>query len=333
MDNKNQPIIESDSLETPAEIPDQTGVVSAPQTSTAGTIITQAPLPRSDKPSEDKGVKKLLGKLNLYTFLLILVLFILGGISYYAVLQNRKAVQDGTLTTQKLTQDSLDKLASTDTTVGDAKQTLNVESNAIFAGGVIIHGNVDLAGTLKVGGPLSLPGLTVGGTTSLDKAAVKSLTDSGDASFQGKVTIQNGISVTGGGSFSGTLTAGQISADSLLLGKELQLSSHIVTSGGTPGHTNGSALGGGGTASNNGNDTSGTVTINTGNSAPAGCFITLTFVRAYANIPRVIVSPASSTAGGVAYYVNRTTSGFSICTSADAPDNTSGMAFDYIVVG
>jgi hypothetical protein len=333
MDNKNQPITESESLETPVDAPEQTGVVSAPQVSPAGDVVAAAPAPAPQKPAEGKRFKKLLDKLNLYTFLLIIVLLILGGISYYAVLQNRKSAKEGALNTQKLSQTDLDKLAGKDSTVGDAKQTLNVESNAIFAGGVIIRGNVDLAGSLKIGGPLSLPSLNVGGTTTLDKAAVKSFTDSGDASFQGKVTIQNGISVTGGGSFSGTLTAGQISADSLLLGKELQLSSHIVTSGSTPGRTNGSALGSGGTASNNGNDTSGTVVINTGSGAPAGCFVTLTFTRAYASTPHVIISPASSTAGDIDYYVNRTSTGFTICTATDAPDNSAGIAFDYIVTG
>ncbi len=332
MDNKDQSITESDSLETPINSPEETGVVIAPQVSERGEVISpQSTLP--DKPPKDKGLKKVFNTLNLYSLLLIAVLLILGGISYYAVVQNRKSAKDSTLTTQKLTQDTFDKLASTDSTVGDAKQIINIESNAIFAGGVIIKGNIDIAGTLKVGGPLSLPGLTVGGTTSLETAAVKNLTDSGDASFQGKVTIQNGISVTGSASFSGTVTAAQISADSLILGRDLQLNSHIVTSGGTPSRTNGSALGGGGTASNSGNDTSGTVAINTGNNAPAGCFVTLTFTRAYSSIPHVIISPSSSTAGGIGYYVNRTASGFSICTSSDAPDNTAGITFDYIVTG
>ncbi len=333
MNNKDQPITESDSLETPADSPEQTGVVSAPQMPSDNTTNASNLNLILDGPSTDRGVKKLINKINIYTAALIAILFILGGISYYAVVQNYKNAKAGELNTQKLNQDALDKLASTDSTVGNPKQTLSVESNAIFAGGVIIRGNTDIAGTLKVGGALSLPGLNVGGIANIDQAAVKSLTDAGDASIQGKVTIQGGISVTGSASFSGTVTASQISADSLLLGKELQLSSHIVTSGSTPGHTNGSALGGGGTASNSGTDTSGTVVINTGNNAPAGCFVTISYNRAYATIPHVIISPASSTAGGVAYYINKTAANFSICTAADAPDNTAGMAFDYIVVG
>jgi len=339
MDDKNQPITESNSLET-AEGSQVSGIVtdsSSTQASPTGSMDTGVVSPDAPKlPGSDQKESlphRLLDKLNLYFVLLIVVLLGLAGISYYAIIQNHKNSKANTLNTQKLNQDALDKLASTDSSVGDPKQTLSIESNAIFTGGVIIRGNIDIAGTLKVGGPLSLPGLTVGGTTSLDQAAVKSLTDSGDASFQGKVTIQNGISVTGGASFSGNVTAPQISADSLLLGKELQLNSHIVSSGATPSHANGSALGSGGTASNSGTDTSGTVVINTGGGAPAGCFVTITFTRAYASVPHVILSPASSTAGGMAYYVNRSASNFSICTSADAPDNTSAITFDYIVVG
>ena len=333
MDNNNQPIIENDSLETPIDTPNQSGVVSAPQISSNNSSgSSNANMDLSKGPKEPL-FRKLLNKINIYSVLLIIVLLILAGITYYAIIQNSKSSKTGILSTQKLNQDALDKLASTDSSVGDPKQTLSIESNAIFAGGVVIRGNIDVAGTLKVGGPLSLPGLTVGGTTSLDQVAVKSFTDSGDAAFQGKATFQNGMSVTGSASFSGNVTANQISADSLILGKDLQLTSHLTAGGSTPGHTNGSALGGGGTASNSGSDAAGTVVINTGNNAPAGCFVTITFSRAYNSIPHVIISPSSSTAGGLAYYVNRSASNFSICTSADAPDNTAGIIFDYIIVG
>jgi hypothetical protein len=326
MDNQNQPITESDSLETPIDAPDKTGVVDAPQNaSDKGVVYTNKSLDDSKK-DDNRGAKQFLDRLNLYSIALIGILFVLGGVSYYAIVQNRKSAKATLLNTQKLTQDTLNKLGGTDTTVGDPKQTLSIESNAIFTGGVIIRGNTDIAGTLKIGGPLSLPGLSVGGTANLEQAAVKSLTDSGDASIQGKVTIQNGLSV------SGTLSATLISADSLQLNKDLTLSHHITGSGGTPGHSNGNALGGGGTSSNSGTDISGTVAINTGNSAPAGCFITINFVTNYASTPHVVISPSSSAAASISYYVNRSNNNFSICTASDPPDNTAGIIFDYVVV-
>jgi cytoskeletal protein CcmA (bactofilin family) len=333
MDNQNQPITESDSLETPIDAPDKNGVVEAPQGQAGNGVISPGQKRQSEGEDKRKGLKHILNGVNLYFILLFVVLIILGAISYYAVVQNRKAAKATVLNTQKLTQDALDKLAGTDSTVGDPKQTLSIESNAIFTGGVIIRGNIDVAGTLKVGGPLSLPGLSVGGTTNLDQAAVKNLTDSGNASIQGKVTIQNGLSVSGGATFNGTVSATQISADTLQLNKDLQLAHHLTLTGSTPGRTNGSALGSGGTASISGTDTAGNVVINTGSGAPAGCFVTLTFVSAFANIPHVIITPSSSAAAGVSYYVNRTPGNFSICTASDPPDNTSGMSFDYIIVG
>lgn len=320
MDNK-QPSLDNDSLEIPEDNSGSSDVVAY------GALKTQDNLPK------ESAAKKLLGKLNIYFVFLILTLMILAGISIYSILQNSKNDKKSALNTTKLTTDALAKLSGTDSSVGDAKQTLTVESNAIFTGGVLIKGNIDIAGVIKVGSNLTLPSLNVGGITSVEQLAAKSLTVNGDTSIQGKVSIQNGISVKGGASFNGGVSAPQITVDKLLLNGDLQLSRHLTTNGGIPGRTNGSALGGGGTVSNGGNDTSGTITINTGNSAPAGCFITLSFSAAFANTPRVVISPASSSAASLDYYTNRTANGFSVCTNSDPPDSTSGIVFDYIVIG
>lgn len=329
MDDKNSPILDSNTLEAANSASFGTGVVTAP---TGSNNSTPAPSPKEQKEPPSGRLKRLLSRVNLYFILLVIIMLALGGGSYYAYLKNRSSDQQANVNTQELTQDSLDKLAGTDSTVGDPKQTLSVESNAIFSGGVLIKGNIDVAGTIKVGGALSLPGLSVGGTTSLDQAALKSLTVSGDSALQGKLSLQNGLAVTGGVTVSGNITAGQISADTLLLNKDLQLSHHIVTSGGTPSRSTGTALGGGGTASNSGTDTAGTITINTGNAAPAGCFISITFTTAFTSTPHVVISPASSSAAGISYYTTRTASGFSVCTASDPPDSTASIIFDYIVV-
>ncbi len=329
MDQDNQPIIENDSLETPEDSLQQTGVVSAPSSPTSNTTAATT----GSTESKQSALKQLLSKVNIYFIFLMVILILLAGLSYYAIVRNRRSSQNTALTTQALTQDALDKLAGTDTSVGDPKQTLSIESNAIFSGAVLVRGSIDVAGTIKVGGSLSLPGLSVGGTTSVDQLASKSLTVAGDAAVQGKLSSQNGLSVNGAASFSGALSAAQLTVDSLQLNKDLTLSRHLITSGGGPSRTNGSALGGGGTSSVSGNDTAGSVNINTGNSAPVGCFMTITFSAAFSSAPRVILSPASSSAASLAYYANRTSSGFSICTASDPPDGTSGITFDYFVIG
>ena len=100
--------------------------------------------------------------------------------------------------------------------------------------------------------------------------------------------------------------------------------------GGTPGKTDGTALGGGGTASISGTDTAGTVNINTGGGTVAGCFVTIGFTQNFSS-PHVVITPVGSAAAGINYYINRTNSGFSICTTNAAPVGQS-FAFDYVVI-
>ena len=334
MENQNQPITASDSLESvdSTNTPQNVTLDSTPATpENSGVVNPSAPkTPEEDKPPS--WFKRLLSKINIYFILLIVVLLILAGISYYAIISNRESVIDSTLNTQELTEEALDRIAGTDSQIGDPKQTLSIESNAIFSGSVLVRGNFDVAGTLKMSGALSLPGLTVGGTTSVDQLAAKSLTVAGDTAIQGKATVQNGLSVTGAGSFSGALSAQQVTAERLQLSGDLQFTRHLDPNGGTPTRSNGSALGGGGSASNSGTDTAGTISIGTGNAAPAGCFVTITFTAAYTSVPHVVISPASSQAAALDYYTNRTATGFSVCTASDPADNTAGIVFDYIVV-
>jgi cytoskeletal protein CcmA (bactofilin family) len=320
MDNK-EPNIDNDSLETPE-------VDNKPS-----DVVAYGALKTVDEIPKENVLKTILSKLNIYFLFLILTLLVLAAISFYSISQNNKNDKKSVINNTKLTNEALTKLSGTDSSVGDAKQTLTVESNAIFTGGVLIKGNIDIAGVIKVGSNLTLPSLNVGGITSVEQLAAKSLTVNGDTSIQGKVSIQNGISVKGGASFSGGVSAPQITVDKLLLNGDLQITRHITANGGLLGRTNGSALGGGGTASSSGNDTAGTIIVNTGNSAPAGCFVTLSFNALFANVPHVVLSPSSSNAASLEYYTIRTTSGFSVCTANDPPDSTSGITFDYIVIG
>jgi cytoskeletal protein CcmA (bactofilin family) len=344
MENPDEIKADEASLEAP-----QTAKTEAPAPAQApasvsaleeGGVVSESIMATPDGKVPELTVEKkqffllrLIKRINIYFILLFVVLLIFAAISIYAVRKNTASNQEAAFNTQALTQEDLSKLANSDAVVGDAKQTLTVGSNAIFSGSVLVRGGLDVAGTIKVGGPLSLPGLTVGGTTSLDLAALKELTVSGIASIQGKVNAQGGLNVTGGATFSGTVAIGQLTVDTLDLTKDLKLTRHITASGGTVGSSNGAALGGGGTASVSGTDTAGTVTINTGGSAPTGCFVTVNFAAAYGSVPRVVISPASPAAAALNYYTTRTASGFSICTASDPADGTAGMTFDYIVIG
>jgi hypothetical protein len=73
------------------------------------------------------------------------------------------------------------------------------------------------------------------------------------------------------------------------------------------------------------------VVVNTGNSPPAGLFITVTFAQRFASTPHVLISPVGFSAGNVTFYVNRDANGFSIGCSTPPPAGAS-FSFDYLVI-
>ncbi|HET8670877.1 MAG TPA: hypothetical protein VFM05_09720, partial [Candidatus Saccharimonadales bacterium] len=122
------------------------------------------------------------------------------------------------------------------------------------------------------------------------------------------------------------------STNALQLNGDLTLNNHIIAGGPIPGSTRGGALGSGGTASVSGSDTTGSITINTGGSPGPGCFITVNFVKRFNGTPHVIVTPIASGAASINYYVDRSPTEFSICTTNSAPAGQT-FGFDYLVIG
>lgn len=317
MPNDEQNLVEpsDDSLEAPAGTPAGAAPDSTP-------VITPPP---QHKPNL---IRRLRGSTNLFLGVFILLLIVAGVAIYITVhsAQSSKTNNVGSLTDQQLT-----ALKGNTTLVGDAKQTLDVQSNAIFEGQVLLRSDLNVAGTIKVGGGLSLSSITIGGPGNFGQLAVNGgLNVGGDTVLQGNLTVQKNLSVGGTASF-GSLAVSQLTVSSLLLKNDLTVSRHIQTSGGNPGRTNGSALGGGGTASVSGSDSAGTVNINTGSGPPAGCFVTINFSQKFSSTPHVVISPANSSAASLQYYVNRSTTSFSICT-ANAPGGGSNYVFDFVAL-
>ncbi len=255
----------------------------------------------------------------------------MSGFTYASYLKQKKQDAAPTTPTQELDAESLKQLKNSDSTVGDPKQTLTVQSNAIFNGKVLVRDSIDIAGTLKVGGTLNLTGLIVSGTTSLDQIQGNKLSVAGDANIQGQLTVQKGLTISGGASFGGNLSAPTLSVESLQLSGDLTINRHIDAGGPTPTSVSGGALGSGGTASVGGTDTAGTISVNTGGSPVPGCFITLTFSKSFNAQPHIVVTPIGGSAASLNYYVNRVANGFSLCTATAAPAGAN-FAFDYIVV-
>jgi cytoskeletal protein CcmA (bactofilin family) len=329
---------EGDSLEgTAAGKPAAPGSSDIPAESLDGSGGASAtPQPTSSRSQKKKGILRskvasLIGHLNIYLLLFIVIVFLAGGVVFVGYQRGKKAVGTTTINTQPLTQEALNQLKESEAKVGDPKQTLTIESNAIFSGKVLIRDSLDVAGGIKVGSALALPGISVSGTSTFDQVQANRLAVNGDTTIQGQVNIQKGITVGGGASFGGNISAPQITAQSLQLLNDLQITRHIDAGGGTPGKSDGTALGSGGTVSVGGSDTAGTITINTGGGPPAGCFVTVTFAQKFGGTPHVVVSPVGSGAAGLDYYVNRNSTSFSVCAT-NAPPASQTFSFDYVVI-
>src|SRR5262249_2521805 len=117
---------------------------------------------------------------------------------------------------------------------------------------------------------------------------------------------------------------------------QIQVPKHLTFTGAFPHRTiSFGVLGNGGSASINGSDTNGTVTINTGNNPAAGCFITVIFNIPFAQPPNIMLGPIGLGAGAIQHYVQPivstttgATTGFRICT-ANTPLPNQAFAFSY----
>ena len=340
---------EAGSLETPETVVEPTSASSsqgsgpiAPAASKPGSAEnsnqasgknTAASPPPSggQKSSFKQRLRSLSERFNIYLLLFILVLLIAAIAVVVATLQVHKTnnANSNNIGNQALSQSALQQLSNSDATVGTSSQTLNVQSDAVFAGQVVVRSNLEVAGTIKVGGTISLPSVSVAGTSTFGQVQAGGLSVSGNASVQGNLTTQGSLNVSGTGSF-GTLSAQRLSVGTLQLNGALVLTSHITAGGPIPRKSDGNALGAGGTSSVSGSDTAGTININTGSGPAAGCFITITFAETYSGTPRVLLTPVSSAAAGLPYYVNRTSANFSVCTAAPAAAGQN-ISFDYAI--
>lgn len=330
---------DSDSLENPSSTVDETNVGAEDGKESAGeetkgsdgVTDTTHGVKVEKKRRVLSGVSKL-SVINIYLLMFILLIVLALVITYVSYQRNKIAEEkQEALLTEPLDDAALEQLRQTDVQVGDPKQILTIESNAIFSGNVLIRDSLEVAGQLKLGQPLQLPGITVAGPSDFDQLRSNGLDVSGNAAIQGQLSIQQGLTVGGNLNVAGNLAASRLNINSLEVGGNLQINGHITSGGGTPSRSGGSALGGGGTASISGSDTAGTVNINTGSGAGAGCFVSVSFVNQYSSTPHVVVTPVGSAGGTINFYITRSASGFSICTST-APGGGKSFAFDYIVV-
>lgn len=281
-------------------------------------------------------IKQFFRKVNVYFLIFLLVLVVAGVITAVNYFNSQKPPEEPNIATQSLSQDELKQLANKDATVGGAAQTLTIQGNTIISGQTLMRGNLNVAGNIQAGGNIQGPNLTISGTSNLGTAQINSLQVAQNVAIQGSTTMRD-LSVSGTSNFSGALTASQITVTRLILSGSgtLQLPNHLSFTGLSPGRSmiGSGILGSGGTVSINGSDTSGSINLNSGNNPNgAGCIVRINFQQAFTSQPRVIISPVNSAAGLLEYYVERTTSGFNVCTN-NTPVANKVFAFDYFVAG
>lgn len=291
-----------------------------------------------DQPANNPGSKKppffkrIWQRFNIYLLLFVLVILIAAGVTVTLFLKDNNAKQkaESVIDSQSLSDSALKQLANSDVTVGNTRQTLKVESNAIFAGSVLVRNDLEVAGTIKVGEALQLPGISVTGDGRFNQLQADNLTIGSNATVQGTLVANKGLTVKGNSTFD-NLSAAQITTTTFQLNGELRLTNHITAGGPNPGISRGGAVGSGGTASVSGSDTTGSIVVNTGSGTSAGCFATVTFARRFNSTPHVVLTPIGSGAASIDYYVNRSGTEFSVCTASPAPTGQT-FGFDYIVL-
>jgi cytoskeletal protein CcmA (bactofilin family) len=317
---------DSDSLEGPA-----TADTLEPASGNSAPALGAQPPAASEKVDTSSPADNLKNSFNIYFIIFIVVVIASIGIILFAVNSSKKTAKTTTTKTPTLTSQQLASLKGNTTLVGDAKTTLDIQSNAVFEGQVLVRSDLSVAGAIKIGGSLSIPSINVGNEATVHSLQVGDTAGiNGNATIQGTLTVQKSLSVAGGASF-GNLSVGSLSVSSLQISGDLAITRHIVTNGTSVNRTPGSALGGGGTVSVSGTDTAGTVVINTGGSPAAGVFATINFAQKFGTVPKVIISPVGAAAGSVTYYVTRDATGFSIGCSTPPPAGAS-FSFDYFVI-
>lgn len=299
------------------------------------TTPNQSPAPPSSDTPAPPSAKKtgIKGKIPFINHMYLIAFGAIVIIALGVVVASLRAAKPTTTNTKfgSLTDQQLASLKGNTTLVGDSKQTLDVQSNSIFEGQVLLRSDLNVAGTLKVGSGISIPSLTVGGAGTFGQLGVGGgLNVAGDTTLQGQLTVQKNLTVGGTATF-GSLSVSSLTITTLALRGDLNLNQHINTTGGTPSRSNGTALGSGGTVSVSGSDTAGTVQINTGGSPPAGCFVTINFANKFNATPHVVISASNSSAASLEYYTNRSATSFSVCTN-NAPSASTSYIYDYIVI-
>jgi len=289
--------------------------------------------PQAPKKSSFSSLTKRANSVAGVIIMLVVILLAGAGVGYLVATSHPKANTTTTPQVSTLTPDQISKLTDVGTSLGNTNQVLTIGANSLFKSNLSVNGDTTVGGKFSANGTVTLGQLNITGAT-----AATALTVGGDLLVNGAETVQksltvfNLLAVNGGLNVSGTasvnaLNASSISTRNISISGPLTIG-HLVTQGPAPAISGGS-VGGGGTVSISGNDTAGTVNINTGSGPTTGVLASITFRASFSSTPHISLTPITSDAAGAAYYVTRAASGFAIHINSPVGGATYG--FDYIV--
>lgn len=341
-----------ESQETLTQAP-EAGTTSPPPTAATGPPSGGAPPPAQppsspspdEKPSSLQRLKNLLVQKKVLIPLVIVVILVLGGGATIALKGHGK--KSGNSAGQSSSDNGeLQDVSSADLKkFSDAFLTPSTNQTATFNANAIFRNNLTVEKTLTAGA-IKTSNLNISGAVSLDSVNVGSnlfvnggSTLQGNIEARGQLTVRGALTATnasfsGNLAVSGTLTAGSLavsdlSVHNLTVSGTLSFGGHLNPTGSTPGVSRGSASGGG-SASINGTDTSGTVNIHTGGGPSSGPLVTVSFRSPFNGVPRVIITPVTPEGGKLQYYVAQTANSFTI-QAANTPGADSDLTFNYWV--
>ncbi|HEY6736431.1 MAG TPA: hypothetical protein VI322_01815 [Candidatus Saccharimonadia bacterium] len=319
---------------------------------TVPTIIQEGESHRA-VPKSKASLTRVYRKADILTTVLtaggvILAILIISGIYLYFANRNKPKLATPKVTA--LDQADLNKLGAffQGNASGSDTEVLTINSSTLFKNRVATNSDLKVVGGAEITGSTILSDLSVTKTANLGIVNINGqLVASGPANIKGNAlfgagaSVNGNLAVTGTGSFGGTLSAGTLNVTNLTVTGTLNLAGHISLAGQNPSASPGSEAGAGATATADGNDAAGTVTVNTGTVAAqlppvGGLLVKVTFRTPYPRAPKVVISADSQASAALQYYVLKTANDFTIGVYSSSPyplpsSNTS-YSFDYWVV-
>jgi cytoskeletal protein CcmA (bactofilin family) len=264
--------------------------------------------------------------------LALLVFLVVGGAVvgyFFAASRNSPVTKKPAITT--LSQNDLKQLSQITGDLGASGQVLNIAADGIFRGKVSVIGDLSVGGHLNANGPVTISSLNITGENASTGLNVGSnLIVTGSTTLQKNLTVGQLASLTNlnvnGNTSMNSLNASSIAVHNISISGPLTIG-HLVTQGSAPTIVGG-ALGAGGTVSASGNDTAGTININTG-TGPGATLATITFRATFSATPHVLITPLTDAAAMAGAYVTRTSGGFQV--HAHAAPSGSVLSFDYLI--